>query len=126
MSEFCKPKVIVVDDEHLIADTLTTILSRAGYDVRAVYSGDEAVEMALNFQPDLMLSDVVMPGITGIEALFRYAQNCHLARFCSSPGRRRRLICSQRLVHKTMNSRYSISPFIPARVVYAARLRRMF
>ena len=32
MSEFCKPKVIVVDDEHLIADTLTTILSRAGYD----------------------------------------------------------------------------------------------
>jgi CheY-like chemotaxis protein len=58
MSEFCKPKVIVVDDEHLIADTLTTILSRAGYDVRAVYSGDEAVEMALNFQPVLMLSDV--------------------------------------------------------------------
>lgn len=68
MSEFCKPKVIVVDDEHLIADTLTTILSRAGYDARAVYSGDEAVEMALNFQPDLMLSDVVMPGITGVEA----------------------------------------------------------
>jgi CheY-like chemotaxis protein len=68
MSEFCKPKVIVVDDEHLIANTLTTILSRAGFDARAVYSGDEAVEMALNFQPDLMLSDVVMPGITGIEA----------------------------------------------------------
>ncbi len=61
------PRVLVVDDERIIADTLTAILAKAGYDARSAYSGGMAIEMARNFQPELLIADVVMPGMTGID-----------------------------------------------------------
>ena len=68
MSGNGKPKVLVADDERVIADTLTMILTAAKYEARAVYNGEKAVEMARTFQPDMLISDVIMPGKTGIEA----------------------------------------------------------
>ncbi len=41
-----KPKVLVVDDERVIADTLVMILNQSGFDARAVYSGEGALELA--------------------------------------------------------------------------------
>jgi CheY-like chemotaxis protein len=61
-------KVLVADDEQIIANTLAIILNQTGFEARAVYSGEEALMMAESFQPDLLISDVVMTGITGIEA----------------------------------------------------------
>ena len=63
-----KTKVLVVDDERIIADTLATILNRAGYDAHAVYSGEAAVEALSYFTADVLVSDVMMPGMNGIEA----------------------------------------------------------
>ena len=63
-----KPRVIVVDDEHVIADTLATILNRAGFDATAVYTGRQAVDLARTSKPDLIISDVMMPDMNGIEA----------------------------------------------------------
>ena len=63
-----KRRVIVVDDERLIANTLATILNNAGYDARAVYSGEQLVELLESFQPEVLIADVVMPGMTGIQA----------------------------------------------------------
>src|ERR1700734_3797730 len=65
------PRVLIVDDERIIADTLTTILSSSGYDTRAAYSGEMAVEMARNFHPEMLITDVVMPGISGIETAIK-------------------------------------------------------
>jgi len=64
-------KVLVVDDEVVIADTLVTILMRAGYTARAAYSGEDALDCCTAFTPDLLLSDVVMEGIDGIETAIR-------------------------------------------------------
>jgi DNA-binding response OmpR family regulator len=63
-----KKRVLVADDEEVIADTLAIILEHAGFAARAVYSGEEAVETARTFKPDMLISDVVMGGITGIDA----------------------------------------------------------
>jgi CheY-like chemotaxis protein len=63
--------VLVADDERVIADTLSLILSRNGFDTAAVYSGLRAVEVARTFYPDIFLGDVVMPGMSGIEAAIR-------------------------------------------------------
>jgi CheY-like chemotaxis protein len=63
-----KPKVLVVDDERVIADTLAIILNQHGYDASAVYTGTDAVERARAVQPDLIISDVIMPDMNGIEA----------------------------------------------------------
>lgn len=71
MPDTQKFKILVADDEHAIADTLAIILNKAGFETKAVYSGEAAVEMADSYRPDLLLTDVVMDGITGIEAAIK-------------------------------------------------------
>ncbi len=66
-----KPRVLVADDECIIADTLKTILDRNGFEVKAVYSGEESVAVAEVWPPDIFLTDVVMPGLNGIDAAIR-------------------------------------------------------
>jgi DNA-binding response OmpR family regulator len=63
-----KLRVLVADDEHIIADTLGIILNQNGFDAAAVYSGKNAVETARHFQPNIFLGDVVMPDMNGIDA----------------------------------------------------------
>lgn len=61
-------RVLVVDDERLIADSLAIILNRSGFEASAAYSGEMALQIAPAFKPDLLISDVIMSGISGIEA----------------------------------------------------------
>jgi CheY-like chemotaxis protein len=63
-----KSKVLVADDEQVIANTLAIILNQAGFDARAVYSGEKVIETLDGFKPDMLISDVIMTGMTGIEA----------------------------------------------------------
>lgn len=69
-----KPRVLVVDDERVIADTLAIILNQSGFDASAVYTGMAAVERAKEDKPDLIISDVIMPDMNGIEAAIRIRQ----------------------------------------------------
>jgi DNA-binding response OmpR family regulator len=62
-----RPTVLVVDDEVLIADTIAKILSLRGYAATAAYDGDSALESAMLVPPQLLLTDVVLPGMNGIE-----------------------------------------------------------
>jgi CheY-like chemotaxis protein len=66
-AEPSKPKVLVVDDERVIADTLAAILGKCGFAALAAYQGLSALEIALAIRPDLLLTDVAMPGMNGIE-----------------------------------------------------------
>jgi CheY-like chemotaxis protein len=61
------PRLLVVDDHRLIADTLSEILENAGFEVAVAYDGWQAIEKAARFKPDQLLSDVVMPGMNGVE-----------------------------------------------------------
>ncbi len=63
-----KSRVLVADDEQVIANTLAIILNQAGFEAKAVYSGEKAIESLEIFQPDMLISDVIMTGMTGIEA----------------------------------------------------------
>ena len=56
-----------MDDEKVIADTLSVILSNSGFDTIAAYDGPSALALALKITPDLIISDVVMPGMSGID-----------------------------------------------------------
>jgi DNA-binding response OmpR family regulator len=62
-----RPVVLVVDDESVIADTLAEILTRSGYTGVAEYDGDSALETALLMPPEMLITDVVLPGLSGIE-----------------------------------------------------------
>jgi CheY-like chemotaxis protein len=59
--------VLVVDDEQIIADTLVLILNQNGFDARAVYSGETAIVVAQALRPDILISDIFMNGMTGID-----------------------------------------------------------
>jgi len=63
-----RPRVLIADDERIIADTLGMILNQNGFEAATVYSGQKAVEAARQFHPNVFLGDVVMPGMSGIEA----------------------------------------------------------
>lgn len=61
------PVILIVDDERVIADTLSTILSNSGFSTMTAYDGASALTLAGKFAPDLLISDVMMPGMTGID-----------------------------------------------------------
>jgi len=79
-----RPVVLVVDDERLIADTLAAILEISGYAAMVAYDGQSALEIAKVIPPDLLISDVVMPGMSGVElamALSRRVPACKVLLF---------------------------------------------
>lgn len=61
-------KVLVVDDEESILELLKYNLEKQGYDVRTAAEGQEAVDIAKKFHPDLVLLDIMMPKMDGVEA----------------------------------------------------------
>ena len=69
------PHVFVVDDEPVIASTLAAILERSGYSATFFTSPLEALAAAQANAPDLMISDVVMPGLSGIDLAMRVRLN---------------------------------------------------
>jgi DNA-binding NtrC family response regulator len=62
-----RPRVLVVDDEAIIADTLAEILSLSGFPAIAAYDGNGALGTALLQPPEMLITDVVLPGMNGIE-----------------------------------------------------------
>jgi CheY-like chemotaxis protein len=64
-------RVLVADDDRVIATTMSQILRLSGYETDMVCSGEEAVTVAEETRPDVFISDVLMGGITGIEAAIR-------------------------------------------------------
>ncbi len=61
-----KQRVLVVDDDRLVADTLTLIFRKSGFETKAAYSADQALLCARDFEPNLLLCDVTMPGRDGL------------------------------------------------------------
>jgi DNA-binding NtrC family response regulator len=60
-------RVLVVDDEHAIADTLARILRHRGFNTLSEYSAQGAAQAAQHFKPDVLITDIVMPGLSGID-----------------------------------------------------------
>lgn len=72
-----KPKVLVVDDEHVIADTLAIILNQNGFEALPIYTGEDAINRARKMRPDLLISDVIFKNeaITGIDVAIQVRQS---------------------------------------------------
>src|SRR5437868_11556602 len=81
-------RVLIADDEQVIADSLAEILARYGYPTTAAYSGAMAVELAGSFRPDVIISDVVMLGMNGFEVgrlIRKMFPSCRIILFSGQP-----------------------------------------
>ena len=87
-AESDRPTVLVIDDDRVLADTLAQILRLNGFRPVALYSGEEAVELAERLQPDVVLSDIRMSQVNGIEAAKRIRElhpQCRVILFTAHP-----------------------------------------
>lgn len=81
-------RVLVVDDDPLLADTLVQILKTQGFDAQAVYSGQQAVTVAREFHPDSAVMDVMMHGINGYEtaqSILKHLPSCQILLLSGRP-----------------------------------------
>lgn len=69
MTKASKAKILIIDDEKSIIDTLSSILEDEGYNVSTASSGEKGLEMFSRHEPDIILLDVWMPDMDGIETL---------------------------------------------------------
>lgn len=82
-------KILVVDDETAVADSLRLILSSRNYQVRAVYSAEDAIELLAEWRPDLAVIDVMLPKMNGIELAGIISVNypwCRILLMSGHPG----------------------------------------
>lgn len=66
-------RVLVVDDDAVIADSLAVILNANGYHAKAVHSAEDALEESVLLAPDVLISDVIMTGMSGIDLAIHIA-----------------------------------------------------
>ena len=60
-------KILIVDDEKIIRDVVEAYLIKSGYECRSTSSGSEALEVQKSFKADVLISDIRMPGMSGID-----------------------------------------------------------
>ena len=60
-------KILVVDDERAVRESLRRALALEGYDVDLAADGEEALESSRRAEPDVLILDVLMPGVDGLE-----------------------------------------------------------
>ena len=68
--------IVVVDDEVQIADSLTEILTGHGYEARAFYNGRDAINHCQERCPDIVVADVVMPKLNGVDTVLAIREYC--------------------------------------------------
>lgn len=72
-------KILIVEDEYILALNFAKYLSSSGFDVTTVCDGDEAIKKAFELKPDLILMDINLKGdINGIEAVKKIKQNYNI------------------------------------------------
>lgn len=69
-------RVLIVDDEIAVADSLALIFRAQGYEAQVAYSAEQAAEIISQWEPGLVILDVVLPGMNGIDFAIRLKTTC--------------------------------------------------
>ncbi len=70
-----KNRVLIIDDEKLLVKSTCMVLDIYGFETRGALDGEEGVKMAEEFGPDVILLDIMMPGMDGWQVLNKLKQN---------------------------------------------------
>ena len=79
--------ILIVEDEQRINDILVITFKKEGYKVLSALDGISGLEMALNDNPDIILLDVMLPGMDGFDVLRKYVKNHRFPYLCLQLGK---------------------------------------
>jgi len=79
-------RILVIDDDPAVVDTLVTLLGEEGYGVSSAVTSDEGLKLFILSHPDLVLLDIALPGMNGIEMLKRIRSVAPTARVVMVSG----------------------------------------
>ena len=71
-------KILIIEDEQLLADSIAEVLRRKGFEAEAVYDGETGAEYAELGVYDLLILDVMMPGLDGIRTTAKLRESCNV------------------------------------------------
>jgi len=120
-SESAQTTILVVDDEHLIADTIVAILRQDGFNATAAYSGAEAVHEATTVCPDILVSDFAMPEMNGIETAKLVLELCPEVRVFLLSGQASALDFLAHLEKQELDFELLSKPIHPQRLIATLR-----
>ncbi len=110
-----KRRVLVVDDEQMVADTLGIIFRKRGFECRVSYTGAEALDCPQDFCPELLLCDMAMPGMDGLELASNVTQRWPECRVLMLTGNFANLGSARKWARdRTIPSRIMTKPVPPA------------
>ncbi|MGC1784959.1 MAG: response regulator [Acidobacteriaceae bacterium] len=116
-----RPKILVVDDEILVADTLGIIFRKRGFECRVSYTGAEAVACIEDFRPELLLCDITMPGMGGLEVVTNVTSRWPDCRILLLTGHYANLPSARKWAHThSVPSRILTKPVLPAQLLQEA------
>ena len=113
MNDLQEIRVFVVDDETVIATTLTAILKQSGFDAVGFTNPLQALAAAEEKSPDLLISDVVMPQLSGIDLAIQLKAKVPACKVLLFSGKQQLSTCLFRPAQEVMISRFSPSPSTP-------------
>ena len=79
-------RILVIDDNLAVVDILVTMLAEEGYEVSSAVTSDEGLKLFIQSRPDLVLLDIALPGMNGIEMLKRIGSIAPTARVVMVSG----------------------------------------
>ncbi len=108
-------RILIVDDERLTADTLGLIFRKSGFETRVAYSVDEALECARQFDPELILCDITMPGRSGIDLMAVLGQEMPQCRVLVLTGYYSNLTSVREQIRKMPQGVHVLTKTLPTR-----------
>lgn len=115
-----RKKILVVDDEAHITHVVSLKLGNAGYDILTAHDGEEALELALQELPDLVITDLQMPYMSGVELCARLREDPRTAQIPAIMLTARGYALAQEDLDRTNIKSVMSKPFSPRQVLEMA------
>jgi diguanylate cyclase len=110
-------RVLIVDDDIRVADSLAKILSASGHEAVPAYSAEAAMKMAARLAPDAVISDIMMGPVSGIELANHMRENFPNCKVLLISGHTTASDFGQRLLTRSSSLQFAAKPVPPDRIL---------